>query len=165
MASKIKCKRVSSVGSTRHEKEEEVDAIYKGLKQKHDTKFDVPKLRLWARMIATDLHDDYNDPPNIPAFSGLATKKPRKDSMYEALTGAAEAFAKVITSSGEQERATSKSSTFSSRISPSKSIELRMKNFEQLRYLQQLLDDGILNEREYAEQKQTVINSLCKLSE
>ena len=144
-----------------------MDAIYKDLKEKHDTKFDVPKLRLWARMIATDLHDDYNDPPNIPAFSGLATKKPRKDSMYEALTGAAEAFAKVITSSGEQERATSKSSTStcSSRISPSKSIELRMKNFEQLRYLQQLLDDGILNEREYAEQKQTVINSLRKLSE
>ena len=109
LVSKTKRKRGDSsrsAGSTRHEKEEEVDIIYKDLKEKHDTKFDIPKLRLWARMIATDLHDDYNDPPNIPAFSGSMAKKPRKDSIYEALTGAAEAFAKVITSSGEQERST-----------------------------------------------------------
>ena len=35
-----------------------------------------------------------------------------------------------------------------------------MKNLEQLRYLQQLFDDGILNEKEFAEQKNNVLSSL-----
>ena len=39
-------------------------------------------------------------------------------------------------------------------VSPSKAIELRMKNFEQLLYLQQLHDDGILNSKEFTDQKQ-----------
>lgn len=156
----------SNVGSTRHEKEDEVDNIYADLKEKHSTKFDTPKLRLWARMVAQNLHDDYDNPPNIPAFSG-SSKKPRKDNMYEALTGAAEAFAKVVTSTstGDQHTCTTPSSSMSTgRISPSKSIELRMKNFEQLRYLQQLFDDGILNDKEYTEQKENIISSLRKLS-
>jgi len=38
-----------------------------------------------------------------------------------------------------------------------------MKNLEQLRYLPQLFDDGILNEKEFAEQKNNVLSSLHKL--
>ena len=38
-------------------------------------------------------------------------------------------------------------------VSPEKAVELRMKNFEQLRFLQQLPDDDILSESEYTEQK------------
>ena len=49
-------------------------------------------------------------------------------------------------------------------VSPRKSVELRMKNYEQLRYLQKLFDDRILNTKEYAEQKQSIIDSLRKLS-
>lgn len=48
-------------------------------------------------------------------------------------------------------------------ISPKKSVELRMKNYEQLRYLQQLFEDGILSDWEYAEQKQNILDSLRKL--
>ena len=40
-------------------------------------------------------------------------------------------------------------------VSPGKAVELRMKNFEQLRYLQQLFEDGILSDTEYTEQKGT----------
>ena len=35
------------------EKEDEVDEVYKTLKEKHGSKYDVPKLRLWARMVCT----------------------------------------------------------------------------------------------------------------
>ena len=35
-----------------------------------------------------------------------------------------------------------------------------MKNFEQLRYLQQLFDDNILSENEYSEQKQNILSTL-----
>jgi len=49
------------------------------------------------------------------------------------------------------------------RVTPEKSVELRMKNYEQLRYLQQLLDDKILTDSEYTEQKQAILTSLRKL--
>ena len=38
-----------------------------------------------------------------------------------------------------------------------------MKNFEQLRYLQQLYEDQILDEKEYIEQKRSILLSLRKL--
>lgn len=48
-------------------------------------------------------------------------------------------------------------------LSPAKAVELRGKNFEQLRYLQQLYDDGILDDKEYSEQKQNILTALRKL--
>ena len=47
--------------------------------------------------------------------------------------------------------------------SPGRSVELRIKNYEQLRYLQQLYNDGILTAEEYHEQKQLIITSIRKL--
>ena len=98
-------------------------------------------------MICSNLHEDMENPPDIPAFSGSAPKKPQKESVTDVLAGAALAFAKAFTS--EKTNQTSESVSVShppvtSGVSPSKAIELRMKNFEQLRYLQQLYDDGIL---------------------
>ena len=39
-------------------------------------------------------------------------------------------------------------------VSPGKAVDLPMKNYEQLCYLQKLYEDGILDQKEYAEQKQ-----------
>ena len=36
-------------------------------------------------------------------------------------------------------------------------VDLRMKNFQQLRYLQQLYEDNILDDEEYVEQKRNII--------
>jgi len=49
-------------------------------------------------------------------------------------------------------------------ISPGKSVELRMKHFEQLRFLQSLFEDKVLTENEYKEQKENILVSLRKLS-
>jgi len=50
---------------------------------------DVLKLSLWARMITSDLHDDYKNPPNIPAFQGSVSKKCCQQSNFsDALSGA-----------------------------------------------------------------------------
>ena len=38
-------------------------------------------------------------------------------------------------------------------VSPGKAVDLRMKNYEQIRYLQQLYEDGILDQKEFIEQK------------
>ena len=47
-------------------------------------------------------------------------------------------------------------------VSPGKSVELRMKNFEQLRYLQ-FYEDHILDESEYQEQKRNILTAFRKL--
>ena len=47
------------------DKESERDEIYKELKEKHENKYDIPKLRLWARMISSNLHESLDDPPNL----------------------------------------------------------------------------------------------------
>ena len=45
-------------------------------------------------------------------------------------------------------------------MSSSKVVDLQMKNFEQLRYLQQLYEDNILNENVYLEQKNKILATL-----
>ena len=75
-----KRKREELVTSRRQEKEEEVDEIFKDLKEKHAEKYDTPKLRLWSRMMASNLHDSLDEPPNVPAFNGSTPKKFRQQS-------------------------------------------------------------------------------------
>ena len=59
-----KCKRDDpSVGQ---KKEDEVDSIFQELKEKNGTKYDIPRLSLWARMVASNLHDDLDTPPTGP---------------------------------------------------------------------------------------------------
>ena len=152
--------------STRQEREDDAEAVFLDLKAKHGDKFDNPKLRLWSKMIASNLHDNYDTPPDIPAFSGCIPKKAKKDStISEALTNAAVAFANVCSGHKDVSQGQhSNASSLSNAVSPSKSVELRMKNFEQLRYLQHLYDDGILNLSEYSEQKESILTSLRKLT-
>ena len=157
----------------RLENEKSVEEAYKKLLEKHANAWDTPRLRLWARMICSGCHDDYDNPPSIPAFVSTVPKKQRKDNLSEALTGAAVAFAKVV-SGGTQASCTSdkvgdESTTHATNniimpgVSPGKAVDLRMKNYEQLRYLQQLYDDGILDQKEYIEQKQDILKFLRKL--
>ena len=57
------CKRKDDSGtSKRTENEQQVNDVYKDLRDKHGSEFETPKLRLWARMICSGLHDDYNSP-------------------------------------------------------------------------------------------------------
>ena len=42
-------------------------------------------------------------------------------------------------------------------VSLGRVVDLRMKNFQQLRYLQQLYEDNILDNEEYVEQKRNII--------
>ncbi len=48
-------------------------------------------------------------------------------------------------------------------MSPLKAADLRMKHLEQLRFLQQLMEDGIITRDEFAEQKETVLKTLRKI--
>ena len=157
-------KRKRDAGETatrRQEKEGEVDDVFKELSKKH-TEMENTKLRLWARMISGGLHDSYDEPPDIPAFHP-ERKKPRKESLTDALSGAATAICKVLspTSVSSENNATQ---NVPSGISPSKTVNLRMKSYEQLRYLKKLHEDGILEDKEYCEQKGNIMMTLRKLN-
>ena len=112
-------KETESASVSRRQEKEEVDAVYKQLKEKHGDAFDTPKLRLWA--------------------NGSIHKKPRRqESLSDALCNAAVTFDNAF-SSGPPKKPDEpqQPATYSlpTGISPSKSVELRMKNFQQLRYL------------------------------
>ena len=62
--------------------------MYKELKDKHADKYATPKLRLWARMVSSNLHDDLDNPPNIPAFTGTTPKRSQQqDSISDIARG------------------------------------------------------------------------------
>jgi len=93
-------------------------------------------------------------------------KKPRKDSLADALTGAAVAFAQSFQcgSKGKDDSPKRSSSLpITTGVSPGRSIELRMKNLEQLRYLQQLFEDRVVSEQEFSELKGGILSSLRNL--
>ena len=71
----------ASTGSSKRQKEEEeVDILFQELKEKHGSKFDSPRLRLWARMVANNLHEDLETPLAIPAFCATP-KQVRQQSL------------------------------------------------------------------------------------
>ena len=111
----------------------------------------MPRLKLWARFIASGIHNDYDNPPDSPAFSSRAPKRARKESLSEAIDGAALAIVKALsTDPKEKMENTSEGSQSSGSlgpgVSPGRAVDLRMINFQQLRYLQQLYENNILDE-------------------
>ena len=73
-------KEAESAGTKRSQQEGEIESIYKELKEKHQDSWDTPRLKLWARCIVSGIHDDYDIPPDSPAFSTAAHKRIRKET-------------------------------------------------------------------------------------
>ena len=142
--------------------EEDIDEIYDELYKKHGSNYTVPQLRLWAKMITCGTHDSRDEPPSVPIITGQQPKKPRRDSLAEVIVDAATAFSKAVKSPDTPGPSIKPSSSIG--ISPGKAVELRSKNLQQLRSLQQLFDDNILSEKEFLEQKHIILDSLRKLN-
>lgn len=158
-------KRPLETTSKRQEKEEEVEALFSELKDKHSGKFSIPQLRLWARMVASGIHDDMEEPPQVPMITGITPKRAKRETLSDALTPLANAITKAFT--GNQVCSTPEKSAVASQqcgISPAKVADVRMKNLEQLKFLQQLYEDGILSHAEFIEQKGIILDSLRKLN-
>ena len=82
-------------GANRLKNEQNVEEIYK--KTVRQTCRFLGHSRLWARMICSGCHDDYNT-ASLPAFSSTVPKK-QKNTLSDALTGAAVVFAKAVSGS------------------------------------------------------------------
>ena len=125
-------KRKRDVEANKHsieENERDIDEVYKKLLDKHGSTWDSPRLRLWARCIYAELHSSYEDPPDLPAFKEPETKK-RKESLTEALAGAAVAFASGKSGGNQKQEvccsgASHLESSTSVAVSPGKTVELR----------------------------------------
>ena len=113
---------INGPSSKRQKKEDDADAVFKELKEKHGSKFSTPQLRLWARMVANDIHDDLEEPPRIPAFCSTP-KRSNQPHISSAISGAAIALTKALGGSPQEDRASCQTG-----VSPGKAIELRMKN-------------------------------------
>jgi len=100
-------------------------------------------------------------------LSEHAQENPQQESFLDAISGAAVAIVKALggeaPSKANSPPVTPVHSPTAAVVSPAKSVELRTKNFEQLRYLQQLFDNGILSDGDYTEQKQSILSALRKL--
>ena len=86
--------------------------------------------------------------------------------MTEAIAGAAAAIARAVKPSEKPvspKPAIPPKPDCSSKFSPGKTAYARMKNLEQLRYLQHLFQDGILTKSEYIEQKKNILKALHSL--
>ncbi len=160
----VKRKRDTEKCTKRQEIEEEVASNYKMLIDTHQERYTNLQYRLWARMNATGLHDSMEDPPDIPALSSTP-KRRRKDSLSDSLAGAAVALASAFsdTKKGSSDPVPAGPSSDKIGVSPGKAVELRMKNYQQLRYLQQLLDDRILSNEEFQQQKKDILGCLQNL--
>ena len=164
VSSKGKKRKYESTVTKRQEKEDELDGIYQDLQQKHGNLYSGPQLRLWARMIIAGTHDDLDEPPRVPMITGaVPPKKQRQETLTDAIAGAATALAKAFGGSAIQTPTTSAGNLNSVGISPGKAADIRMKHLEQLRYLQRLMEDRIISEEEFLEQKQIILNTLRKL--
>ena len=161
-----KRKNTESGGSRRKEKEDAVDSIYQDLLAEHMDRYSKPQLKLWARMISCGTHDDYNEPPRVPLITGTAPKRQKTENMSDAFTDAARAVARAFSpppSSSPILGTNASNISVPVGISPGKSVELRSKNLEQLRYVQQLFEDNILSATEYKEQKDMILDAIRKL--
>ena len=162
--------------------ESDVTEIVSQLKEKHGSKYSLPQLRLWARMVISGNHESTDDPPRIPAIVGVESKKPQKESLADVIAGAAVSFANafrspdikqsnigspnlvLITSTDSHTPTKPHISSRPIGLSPGKVAELRIKKLQELRELQQLYEQSILNEAEFIEQKSLVLDSLRKLT-
>ena len=119
--------------------------------------------------------------PPIPALQGTPQppKKVRNESLSDMIAGAAITFVNAMRSPDSSVKAqnsvviNAQSSPLKSvpdldvaaSISPCRATDLRMKKLQELHELQNLLENNILNEAEFIEQKTIVLDSLRKLKQ
>ena len=150
--------------SKRQKKEEGVDSVFKELKESMATSLILPTSVYEPVWLPTTCMMIFR----IPQTFCLTSKRSRQQSVSGAISGAAIALAKALGGTpkeGSEGNTTTPTalSSLQAGVSPGKAVELRLKNYKQLRYLLQLFDDGILSQIEYAEHKQNVLSSLRKL--
>ena len=155
--------------SKRAKQEEEVESVFLTLHEKHANQFSDPQLRLWARMQVNGLHNDLENPPNVPAITGQPIKKKNdraQQPLTDALAGAATAITKALLGSQSSTpiKPSHSATSTATEISPASKANLSGQYLHQLGTLQQLRENGVLSSDEFAEQKKLLLGNLRGLN-
>lgn len=144
--------------TTRDGIEDEIDIIFKKLKERHPDKGS-PAVRLWARLIQNGRWDNYDNPPPIPLITGEQNGcKSKKESQT-----VTDVIAGVLVKALQPHSAspgTKKSDSAVAKISPMKTATIRRSCLEDLKRLKDLLEDGVLTEDEFMEEKRQILDTL-----
>lgn len=146
--------------------EEEVKQTALELSDRHQDRWNMRQYQIWARMFVNNQWDSLDEPPNIPLITGSAKKIPRRENLSEAISGAAVAFAKVLTdqNKGSQGEIPANKQQLSTGISPASKAKLSREYISQLKELQDLRQCGVLDEDEFQEQKMFALNNLRSMN-
>ena len=128
------------------------------------------KLRLWAKLIHTDCHNDYVTPPNIPLITGKTAtpQKHRTDEIADVV--AAPATTSVIKAINQSQPQTPPKSCSTNdqhvkKISPLKVVTLRRSCLDDLRRVKDLYEENVLTDEEFSDEKQRVLGMLKGFSQ
>ena len=149
---KRKRKSPTEFESDMEDHETEVKKAADKLKEIHgEEKYDSRQLMLWGRMIVNDQWKSYDDPPDVPLITGGARKFQRRETISEAITGAALAFAKAISPPTNQQSTVQAAPKppVQSGVSPMSKARLSSEYITQLKSLQELRDCGVLSDEEF----------------
>ena len=146
---------------SKRERQEDIETeICSELEVKHGAKFTGPVYTLWA--IGMAAMRAMMPPSNIPLITGEQRGRKKRESLSEAITDAATAFAQAVKPAVASPKHTP-TVTPTTTLSPNNQATLRRRCLEDLRTLSQLLNDGVLTDSEFQEQKETLLNGLRKL--
>jgi len=140
--------------------DEELQDVLTKLKEKHPD-MEVPKLRLWAKLIQSGHHADYNTPPNIPLITGKVNKpkKTATEGVADVVAQAATAIVKACKPAPSSPNKVSNCSDIKS-ISPLKLVSLRRSCLEDLKKTKELFEDEVLSKEEFEEEKKRILEML-----
>ena len=133
----------------------------------HGSKFTVLQLHIWTEMIASGLHTSTEELPYGNSMFQRAggdsyNKKIPDSGVAQALAEAASAITSVLTGLGKAVPPPGHGAT-NNRCSPARLIDSRSKLYKQLSELQNSKSMGILNDAEYAIEKETTMDLLKQL--
>ena len=144
-----------------------VEEYEQKLQVKHQDKYSRFQIKLWAEMLATGVHTDLDNAPAASMFGrDKHAKRQQSESAneHESVMGQMMTVMNTLCKTLTPSRAESENRVKLT-LSPMKRAELRSKYLQQLSELRQLLDQNILTEEEYEEQRGDLVDSMRLLKD
>ena len=143
----------------REKLDEGLQEVLTKLKEKHP-EMEIPKLRLWAKLIQSGHHEDYITPPNIPLITGKVSKPKESatEGVADVVTQAATAIVKACKPPSSPNKVSNCSDTKG--ISPLKLVSLQRSCLEDLNKTKELYEDEVLSKEEFEEEKTRILEML-----
>ena len=140
------------------EKNQRVQELIRSIQDKHGDKFTKIQYRLWAEMIDVGTHKSLDEAPSVPMFTSKGGRQTQSSTLTNAFTNMASSIASALSNN---QTPTKSSSTTSS---PVRVVQMRSQYIQQLKDLHSLFEAGALTEQEYAEEKDSILAQLKKMT-